>query len=257
MAEFDYHSYKSFIHNEIIVKEFFETVLVPLEKDEVYYILCQARKKYSDVVIRDPVIKRKILESNDFDRFMKIIYECSILVPLRKDVNVTLDRDMSVIYIDINPKSMFKAYKDFRTKMDSQLESYYLYNDENIEHYFKKIRSHVLSAIARSIGTRKIYSLFDLDTQDSEKFNLLVNYIKEKKLNHTVKWISKTKNGYHFIIQVTKEEKSKLLGPLLGPKKELFIPELEIKDKENTRTPGCGSFQEGVPVEKIPLDVFK
>ena len=257
MEKFDVHQYKSFIYDLPTIKEFFETIMVPLENDEVFYMICQARKKYSDKIIKNPIVKRDLLESNDFERFTSKIQEFSIILPLRKDVEMTLDRDISVIYIDINPKSMFKAYKEFKEKVDDQLEHYYLYKNVSIELFARKLRSHFLSAIARSIGPRKIYSLFDLDTQDTEKFQSLIDYIKGKNLAHTVKWISKTKNGYHFIIQADKKEKSSLLEPFFRNKSDLELPELEIKDKGDTRTPICGTYQGGTPVENISLDILK
>lgn len=258
MDELEKHFYKSFIFDIEIVRDFFETVLLPLERDEVYYLLCQARKKYSDQIIKDPVIKRNILESNSFNRLVQLINEFSLVVPLKNDNEISLDRDMCVIYIDINPKSMFKAYKLFRRKIDDHLEQYYLYENKNIETYAKKLQSHLLSAISKSVGNNKIYSLFDLDTQDEQKFNQLIEYIKEKNLISVVKWISKTKNGYHFIIRANKKEKSILLEPIFRKKlsNSFYLPELEIKDKENTRTPICGTYQGGKPVEKVSLDVF-
>ena len=152
-------------------------------------------------MIKDTVIKINTLEKNDFERLLKIIEEFSIVTSIRTSNDTKLDREMAVIYIDINPKSMFKAYKDFKDKVDEQLEQYYLYQNKNVELYAKKLRSHFLSSIARSSGPRKPYTLFDLDTQDDDKFQLLIDYIKDLNLIHVVKWISKTRNGYHFIIK--------------------------------------------------------
>jgi hypothetical protein len=221
-----------FIKDEALLKEFYDNVVIPLKKDEVYFLMLSARKKYCDESIElrkgSDMLKRITLRKNNFDSFRNCILElfASVLVGCYRDKNdQPIPLNAFVVYMTTNPRNTRRACLGVVKKITEGLL--------NIETSLN-LENIVMSEIHKTcIG--KTYIDFDCDIgkkDDGEQVRLFI----EKSLGESEFHSIKTRGGYHILLNVEKIDK-KIKNNFYQTIKEysftLNDSEIEFKGKDN------------------------
>lgn len=225
---------ESLMKNEILAREFVNLIFLPLKDDEVFIYMILARKKYNPIVSNECLFHRDLLEKNDPDYIVKKIKKNCLMDNTFTDpkTNAIIPIDSFVVYVDLSPKSVLKAYGSFVKRFNDliyQSIKNILYLPE-----VTKIKSILLSEIHKS-DSYKPYILVDVDKKD-------VSFLLKIKERLKIKWISETRGGYHILIENNREN-----GRIVHMEFS-HIPNIEIK--KEVMTPLPGTLQGGFEVKK-------
>jgi hypothetical protein len=199
-----------FVYNEDELKKFFDIVVPPLNNKEVYFTSLSARNKqlteeerilYS--LGRTEMFERKTIREKDWLKFKRTIYkyETSENAMTGRE-GMPLPSKCLIIYFNINPCDMVKAYRTFMDNMNENLFNL-LSGGGSGDGYFKRIDRELMNAIQKSTGTRH-YIDIDIDVKD--KYTLpfkqfLEAFLQELKIKEVEYFVVETKNGYHILLK--------------------------------------------------------
>jgi len=226
------------IWSEKQISDFINVVFPELLNDEVLIMLVCARKKYCEILPRsEEILDRKIIRTNDKTR---IIQKIKKLASQKFFINEELEipHHAKAIYVDLNPKSVIKAYSVFTKEVNDQIYNLIrtlLNGNEPDFNFFRKLDIRFFSAIHRSTS-RHLYWLIDVDVKDTN----LVNKIIEM-LHGYVKCVTETRGGYHIIVRVSNESSKIIFTELKGKE--------HIEVHKQCLTPIPGTLQGSFPVK--------
>jgi len=227
--------------NEVEARRFIECAVPQLRDDEVLVLVAFLRRKYGGV---QRLLCREILRDTEPD------YVVSKIRRMLAVLN-TVDSSAGVLYIDLTPKSTIRALNLFCTEMFGWLSQSASAGAGGFDRrLFKRLDAKLFSAIHRSTS-RKPYLLIDIDSQGDE-----VGVVQEliyKHFDKDIVWVSRTRGGYHYIINRTGETIRTLSQLLYVADREKI--DAAILDKVEVRsevmTPVPGTLQGGVMVEGL------
>lgn len=238
----------------------FINILPELSKDEVYFISLSARNKYLSVEERQEyslgqteMFGREIAQTKEkLSTYIMKKLESNLFCKTTRNGKAIPEKSL-VVYCNINPSSMVKAYYQFQNEMNRQVSeiTIALQNGKAPNYSFVNIQTReLMNCIQKSTGT-KHYIDIDCDTKEIEIFS----YIKEALTKVGILfYIIETKGGYHFLLK--KEtfplkfnlnnillEASARLEDLYSQKIETDIKIPEIIINSNAMVPVPGTMQ--------------
>lgn len=207
--------YHTFIHDINELKFFYDNILPPLEKTDVYFISLSARNKYlSDEeketldLGRTEMFAKTIIRKRDWNRFLRTIrkFECHVEGYTTRNKS-PIPSKCIVMYININPSNTLQAIANFKkvlSEYEVEIASIALNdrsNNNNIAERLNKIDNSLYTAYQQSRGNK---TWIDIDCDINKVFKPHEsNIIKEKmkELGLKTYWWIDTKSGYHLLIK--------------------------------------------------------
>ncbi|MCP4650342.1 MAG: hypothetical protein GY853_09735 [PVC group bacterium] len=237
----------------------FIEILPNLQNDEVYFLSLSARSKYLTDEEREhyrlgrtemfgrTIVKKK----EDFEFAMKKL-EANLKYKTTKN-GYPIPEKALVVYCNINPSSMIKAYNLFTTEMN---KFYYdtfqaISNDKDpTVNYdgFTSMERKLMNAVQKS-RARKVYIDIDMDKVGLITLSSFEDKIYDKGIEyHTVE----TQGGYHILIRTKTIPKGFNLGKLVKDFNEIAVEnDGEVVFNSNQMVPVCGTLQAGKLVKFI------
>lgn len=237
---------ESILKDEKTTYAFIRQVIPSLQNDEVLVAMLAARKKYEPTLARSQeVLKRKIIRENDAEKITNKLRELS-LINFYSDQNIQIPKKAFVAYIDLNPKSILKAFTQFNCEINKLIYEGAVTQHMDY-HTLRRIDLKLFSAIHRS-NARHIYWCLDIDRKDRTALDRLISFLGK----HNIQWCSETHNGFHLIVKRNNETGMLLFKEGIPPTLKPFI---EIKKEPMTPVPG--TLQGGFLVKPVPLTEAK
>ncbi len=243
----------SLIKNEEETKHFIEKVLQPLNNDEVYIVVLNARKKYCPTISSSmEVVSRDIIRNNDTNKIMRKLKKMSIVEGLYTDKNEDIiPNEAFALYILPEPRSMLKAYMEFTKNINEwnyeNLIKSNIIEGSNLELY-RKLDLKLFSAIHKS-RSRSKYFIIDIDKKDKDLLENVLNFMHIQTIDpyKNIQFISETRGGYHVILN-RNEETGKAIHEITKRKFEF------VEFRKETMTPIVGCSQGGFIVKEYKYD---
>ncbi len=198
-----------FIYSEEELRKFYDNVLPPLTNTEVYFVSLSARNKllseeekleYS--LGRTEMFERKTIREKDWNKFYRSIlkYETNEGAYTGRN-GKPLPKKCTILYININPSDMVKAYQEFDTRVRENIYNMISNKGSNLS-YFKKIDRELMNAIQRNKGTKHYIDIdFDLpDKVDGAYHPLLYNFIVCLQERNQKFFVVETRGGFHVLL---------------------------------------------------------
>jgi|GEM_PF-2215419 len=257
-------------------KEFekFVNLLPDLKNDEVYFVSLSARNKYLTDKEREKyglgrteMFARTIVKRKEDWEFSMNKLATNLLYKTTK-TGMKIPEKALVVYANINPSSMIKAYSMFRADMNRELEqvtqSAIKGNKTNFDHFIKAERK-LLNCVQKS-RSYKYFIDIDFDIKDPEILNMFLGTIRDGVLNFfkdLVKFkeminVIKTHGGFHLLIKrdlmdtinlVLKDLGYNFNDLVNGAHKKAKEENGEVVFNKNAMVPVCGTLQAGTLVK--------
>jgi len=247
-----------FLINPLELEKFFNLVLPDLTQEEVYFLSLSARNKYLTEEEREiyscgrtEMFERKIIREHDWMKFLRTIkkYECSDGAYTGR-TGLTLPEKCLILYININPCNMVRAYKLFQDEMNENILNLITKSGSGLD-FFKHMDRLMMNAIQKSKGTRH-YIDIDIDAKDitnTEFWEAIKGIAGKFKENGLKFFVIKTKGGVHFLLKRRTINFNYTLVIKEYNHPEESNPIKEIKRNNNDMIPLPGTSQAGYPVE--------
>ncbi len=240
------------LYNENITQMFLNCFFDDIRDDEVIMLILFARKKYCSDVVSDEYIYYRDIVIPDIKnniKFPEIILRKIIRTSFISDNYIDRKTEKKipfnafVYYIDLNPKSMMKAFCVF-DKEGLDLLYRITRNPDEIKQV-TKLKSKFMSAIHRS-NSRKKYFIIDIDTKNRDVLDQCIDAVNENYV-----WISNTRGGYHIILEKNKENGKLVYENIVAVNKRLSekSPFKDVEIKNEAMTPIPGTIQGGFMVD--------
>jgi len=237
----------------------FIDLLPELQNDEVYFISLSARNKYLSKEEREhyslgqtEMFGREIAQSKEkLETYT--IKKLESLLEFKTTRNGMLIPEKSlVVYMNINPSSMVKAYMQFQKEMSNQISEITsaLMNGKNPNYSFVNIQTRELMNCIQKSSSRKEFIDIDCDTKEKQVIEYLYDSLAE---NGILFYLIETKGGLHFLIK--KDTIPKFVNKycvvrsfnimnIINKAKELSeIKDVEIMINNNAMVPVPGTMQ--------------
>jgi hypothetical protein len=221
----------------------FLSLLEPLHPGEVYILFGAARKKYCEAA--------KTTRGVEFGTFDEVTLERLTSTLEKVEYNTRrlgFPDEAYVYYMDLNPKSLIKAFRDV---MKYGLDAI----AANQLSTLRTVGREWYSCVHRN-NARTIYSLIDVDKKDAS----LLDEISHLLSGHIL-YTTETRGGYHIIVKKSKTSgkiiyeqiRAKYPAVDLGlfekgnPKNKHLL--IEVEPKRQVQTPIPGTIQGGFEVK--------
>lgn len=226
------------LKDETAIRKFVDNVVPEIKDDEILLIFLAARSKYAPGIrMKTDIVRREIVKRKDRELILKKIRRLSIVDKLYTDnYGKILPEHSFVIYFDLNPKSTMKAYLGLQKQM-SQTVYDIAVGHKKLES-MKRIKNALMSELHKC-NSNKPYLLADIDIKDKNK--LYLTEILSTIPFEDIKAITETKNGYHIIVNKTKNT-----GRILYTMKKDYL-----EMKKEVMTPVPGTLQGGFLVKGL------
>lgn len=243
------------IYDENELKKYFDIIMQPLLKTEVFFISLSARNKYLTKEEREfyqlgrtEMFVKNIIRDYNYEKFIRTIRrfetnEGSYLTKNGKDI----PSKCIIIYMNINPSSTIKAFKEFNKTMNEymfELAQCSINGQEidNISNKINKMNNLLMTCYQKNVGS-KYWIDVDFDIP-KEAFYLIEIFTNELKINNVNYYIINTKNGYHVLlkkdtINYNFNETIKLVNEIASKK----LNDFEIILNKNAMIPLPGTYQ--------------
>lgn len=264
--------FNTFVWSKEQLNRFYTYVMPRLENLEVYFISMAARNKYlteperkTYSLGRTEMMERRTIRVDDFNRFYRTIrkFETHEDAFLTKEGNSIPEKCM-VVYANINPSSIIKAYHEFEKITNDYIREYLINayqksDSSNIEYRFSKIDKLLMTAIQKS-PSRKVYIDIDFDLCgkfDSSFIDSFQNTLNENNKKKLPIAVLKTKSGYHVLIQRSELQfnYTEVVNQYDKFAKKVFDKEAEVVVNKNDMVPVPGTHQASFPVELERIDL--
>jgi hypothetical protein len=237
----------------------FIEILPDLQKDEVYFVSLSARNKYLTQEERDEFsLGRTEMFSREVARDKEGLYYA--MKKLRTSLQYKhtnngkeIPEKAIVVYGNINPSSMVRAYQLFTQEIDKEIgfiTAAYM-NEKDTEPNFTEVKllNRTLMNCIQKSRSRKYYIDIDLDLYSSIDYTGVIPELTDFLNENKAVWYKiKTFSGYHFLI------KKDTVPNTLYKEIELCRNRLSVKEIEfnrNEMIPIPGTLQAGKVVEFI------
>jgi hypothetical protein len=220
------------------IKRYYDLYYNNTQNDEYKFMMALCcRNKYVDYPIDNVMVHRQVVDYNEhFDKFMQKLYVyCN-------DNAFQFPNEAKVIYISLNPSSMFKSYVEFNEMMMKKLTSLSITVKDDIPQIdksgFSNMNHDLLTCIQKNI-IEKRWLLLDIDTKDATIVAKINEYLITNKIK--VNSITETRGGFHYIINqfnLTNEQKKNIFTG--------FIKDMKKREKN----------KKGDLIDKNVVDIF-
>jgi len=200
----------SLIHSQEELEKFMK-LLPPLMRDEVWFVSLSARNKYLEYYERpqfsltnSEMFCREIIYETHIDNFKRILTALDASLSYRKTKSgVPYPKKAMVVYFNLNPSSMVKAYLKFKHVMDTNMVEMYnslLDKGNALESKFKQFKCalSVLRTEVQSATSRRVFVDIDFDTKDISYVDELSAFCDSTGIQYAV---VSTRSGYHVILK--------------------------------------------------------
>lgn len=234
---------ESLLVDEALAARFIEKVIPKLECDEVLIALLSARRKYDQTLSTShEILARKIIRDNNVEKIVQDLRKLST-VGFYLDNEKPIPQTAFAVYIDLNPKSVLKAFTLFSREINNLL--YDCIVTQNADYQtLKHIDLKLFSAIHRSNARTRPFWCLDIDKKDPALLEELVATLGKQN----VIWVSETHSGFHLIAERNKETGTRLFKEGLPP-----AMRSAVETKKEPTTPVPGTLQGGVLVKQVKL----
>jgi hypothetical protein len=279
MSEFEKEetqSYYNIIYDEDELRYFYDNVLPPLKQDEVYFVSLSARnklltedQKLKIQLSRTEMFERRLIREREWIRFLRTIRKFETTYGAYTTKNGSnIPNEAIICYININPSSILKAYRDFNKQMNEYM--YELaecitqgHDTDNIMRRIKKQDRLLMNSYQKARGTKHWIDLdFDVPKDNNWIYTILKNMVWIVKMRGGRAYIVDTRGGYHVLIDkrtpFDKQVNPKTLledaaeGIALylseGKEKNLKVLGYEAMINDNEMLPTPGTLQGGYKV---------
>ena len=237
------------IGDKRMLKEFFDAMLQPIDKDLAYIVFMVARKKWdttNTLTRSEEMLDIKLLKDYDFGKFYRLLRRWDVPEDAYVDRNTgnPIPEVAKGYYIDLTPKSIVKGMINYIKEFMSDLyESQY---DRNRLHRIRKWYRFIVSNVHKSNAKRIQYVLIDVDTKCPDLLRMIVEVVGADK----IRWISETRGGYHIFVDRSKLSQSfrNEVEPWLQTKEDVEVI------RNHNQTPIVGTYQGGHLVRRINID---
>jgi hypothetical protein len=201
-----------FIKDKEELKKFFDVVMPPLSNEEVYFCSMSARNKLLNEeektnfsLGRTEMLFRQIIREKNWMKFLRTIHKYETDENAITGRNgIPLPMKCLIIYFNINPCNMVKAYRLFQTEMNMNVCNL-LEGTGSSPDFFKRMDRLLMNAIQKSSGT-KHYIDIDIDAteeyRNSFKFYEFVgNFGKALKKEGVQYFVVFTRGGAHILLK--------------------------------------------------------
>ena len=195
-----------FVYDEKELEKFFNLILKPLEKDEVYFLSLSARNKYLTPeerveydLGRTEMMMRKLVKEYSFPAFLRTVRSYEIETGISGRGFKTLPQKCIAVYANINVCSGKKALQEFDQNMNTIIFS--MDRDAGAVENLRYLDTELLNCFQRSRGASTWLDI-DFDSPDKDFgvdcVNVLIKDLTEHKVeNHVVE----TRSGYHVLVK--------------------------------------------------------
>lgn len=206
-------SHYEIIGDEKELKWFFDNILPPLQKEEVYFVSLSARNKLLTKeeqkelnLGRTEMFFRQIIRERNWEKFLRKIkrFETSFGSYKTKN-NSNIPNKAIVCYVNINPSDSLKAYKEFNKTMNEYLHELTICASRgrdmsNIISRINKQDRLLMNCYQKARGV-KYWIDFDIDTPHYKEIEyVLQDFVEEVKERHGKAYIIQTRGGYHLLV---------------------------------------------------------
>jgi hypothetical protein len=256
------------IHDEEEIKYFFDNIIPNLSNNEIYFLSLSARNKYLTGKEREyyglgrtEMFERTIVRERNWSKFLRKIKRFQTVEGsyLTKK-NLPIPEKSMVVYFNINPTNVLKAYNEFSHTMSEYFMELGLNASkggdlENVSKRMKKMDVLLMNCFQRNRGT-KHYIDIDFDIPKDETW-VLSKFLDNLKENNVTYYVIDTKSGYHVMLlrdsvkynfpEVVKNLQDEANEYRLG--KMISEQHWEIVVNKNEMVPLPGTYQAGYPVK--------
>lgn len=235
-------------------KYFLENILVPLEKDEIYFISLSARNKYLSqedrekyALSRTEMFAREVVTTNNsWDYVFRKLD--GLLKAKRTKTGFPFPTSALVTYVNINPSSAIKAVLQFKKELMEIEENLFrkvLINNNDVNDFdydfFKKAKSKLFNAYQRQTS-RKCFVDIDVDIKNEKILKILLDSLTKYKSEYAV---IETRGGYHIMVKSSTLSGNFLYKSVDEAKDEasrIYGREIEIMFNKNAMVPVPGTM---------------
>lgn len=245
---------RSLIYDWNQVERFYSSY-TELTDDEVLFISLAARSKYLTDEEREIYSignahmfgRTVIYDVNDLQFYFGKLH--SVLGYKKTRTKQEFPDKCLVIYVNVNPSSLYKSYNVFAKKMQDVQQEFLVAAVEGKQlpfHGFRRMDRNILDAIQNTHSGKKVYLDIDFDSKDK---NLLDEMLGEIPYSYVIE----TRGGFHILCKTSDLRKHKTnVGGLVRKYDGLVKasdPSKEVIINENGVIPLPGSLQGGFEVK--------
>ena len=184
----------------------FINLLSELKDDEVYFLSLSARVKYLTMKEREEyqlgrteMFSRRVVRSKE--QFEVILKNLSVLFDERTTKNgLPIPEKARVVYVNINPSSMSKAYFVFNKQMNREIKDIVRALQRGKEANYTGIRMmdrKIMNAIQKC-SSRNYFIDIDADGISEDTRDFIIKGLYNNDIDYH---IIQTQGGYHFLIR--------------------------------------------------------
>ena len=237
------------IQDEKQFNNFVDNILPELKDDEVYFISLSARNKYFTneerekyALGRTEMFSRQIAKSKEQLKTYTIKkLEASLSYKTTKN-GLQIPEKALVVYININPSSMIKAYQLFQGEMNREVNDIMnaLKNNKKPNYDRTLIQERLLMNCIQKSSGEKHYIDIDCDTKEPK----ILHFLSKELCGAEIKFsIIETQGGYHFLLKKNTLPKGFNLQGLLNDAISTDTNNSEIMINGNVMIPVPGTLQ--------------
>ncbi len=229
----------------------FINILPDLKNDEVYFISLSARNKYLNDeerkfygLGRTEMFARNIIRRKEDFEYVLSKLESSLQFKLTKNKQKIPEKAL-VVYININPSSMIKAYFNLANEMNKELLdiNMALQNGKQPNYSGIHLLDRKLMNCIQIARSRKI--LIDIDFDVKEDDDSIKDFVIDLSNRGIKYYVLKTKSGYHCLIDLAsmKDKKFNLNFEVQKYHKSVCLHNGEVIINTNGMIPVPGTLQ--------------
>lgn len=233
--------------------------LPELKNDEVYFLSLSARNKYLDdeerkryQLQKTEMFSRKVVRSKE--QFVYVLRELSAILAVRQTKSgYLIPEKCRVVYVNLNPSSMVRAFMLFQNEMNKRLSEVYQSTLRGTTPNYDSLRladRKLMNCIQKSRAYNH-YIDIDADAITKETYSFMYKEFELMKLSFD---IVQTQGGYHFLIYKSSMKKGmdKKLNEIRGIACQQAIEDGgEVVFNNNKMIPFPGTLQAGKLVKFI------
>ena len=264
-----YKNYHSFIFDVSELEFFYNNILPPLDKNEVYFVSLSARNKYLSPEEREELglgrtemFERTVIRERVWERFLKKIksYERNKESFLTKK-GFAIPSKCITVYFNVNPTNVLKAYNEFSKTMSEYFMELGINvskggDIDNVGKRINKMDVLLMNCFQRNMGRKHYIDIdFDIPKDEIRIVDFFINDLK-KRTENAVYFVIDTRSGFHVLLKrdTIKYNFNESISASIEYAKEIGIDvnnNFEIVNNKNLMIPLPGTLQGGYPVRVI------
>jgi len=247
------------------IEKYYNQIMFPLGKLEVYFVSLSARNKYlteeERIILnlgRTEMFDRKTFRGDSFLKFKSLIsrYDSVNEVAYLSKSGVPIPAKCLMCYININPSNMLNSYFDFQKVMNEYLREFTIVKtrnskDDDISSRIQKSHSVFMNSIQKTKGTQYWIDI-DFDSKEPTDKWILDRLLYELRSKFVEYKIIETHGGYHVLMKKsTVKFNYNEIVLLCDERLKKNDPTKEVIVNSNAMVPLPGTMQGDFPVRLV------